>query len=92
MIKKSDFRVYDLENYDIDSFELGGGHKCRGTDLASHLKLHSMIDKNRKSEEIGLNANKMFQHCALNQTNIKFKLHSRIGSINLIWARDSNCL
>ena len=46
--------------------------------------------KNKKSKEIGLNANKILQQCALNQTNIKFKLHSRIVSITLIWARDSN--
>ena len=39
MIKKSDFRVYDLENYDMNSFELGRGHKCRGTDFASYFKI-----------------------------------------------------
>jgi hypothetical protein len=38
-IDKSDPRVYDMQNYDINSFELGHGHKCVGTRLEAYFKL-----------------------------------------------------
>ena len=34
----SDPRVYDIENYNINSFEIGKGHKCSGTELAEYIK------------------------------------------------------
>jgi hypothetical protein len=30
---KSDPRVYDIDNYDINSFDIGGGHNCSGTEI-----------------------------------------------------------
>jgi hypothetical protein len=30
---KSDPRVYDLKNYDVNSFDIGKGHKCPGTEI-----------------------------------------------------------
>ena len=30
---KSDPRVYDIKNYDINSFDIGCGHKCPGTPI-----------------------------------------------------------
>ena len=32
MLDISDPRVYDLKNYDVNSFDIGGGHKCYGTE------------------------------------------------------------
>ena len=33
-LDKSDPRVYDIKNYDINSFDIGKGHKCPGIELA----------------------------------------------------------
>jgi hypothetical protein len=35
---KSDPRVYDIKNYDMNSFEIGKGHKCSGTELSDYKK------------------------------------------------------
>jgi hypothetical protein len=35
---KSDPRVYDIQNYDMNSFEIGKGHKCSGTEPAEYIK------------------------------------------------------
>jgi hypothetical protein len=32
--------VYDLNNYDINAFEIGRGHKCPGTEIDVYLKSH----------------------------------------------------
>ena len=37
-LDKSDPRVYDINNYNINSFEIGKGHKCLGTELEAYLK------------------------------------------------------
>jgi hypothetical protein len=34
----SDHRIYDIEKYDINSFEISGGHKCPGTELSVYFK------------------------------------------------------
>jgi hypothetical protein len=41
MFDKSDPRVYDLQNYDLHSFEIGKGHKCSGTDVESYLNFYN---------------------------------------------------
>jgi hypothetical protein len=35
---KLDPRVYDIKNYDLNSFEIGNGHKCPGTEIDVYLK------------------------------------------------------
>jgi hypothetical protein len=35
----SDPRVYDLKNYDINSFDIGKGHKCDGTEISFYLQM-----------------------------------------------------
>ena len=36
-LDKSDSRVYDIKNYDINSFVIGKNHKCTGTELDVYL-------------------------------------------------------
>jgi hypothetical protein len=36
-LDKSDSRVFDINNYDINSFEIGNGHNCSGTELHGYL-------------------------------------------------------
>jgi hypothetical protein len=31
---KSNPRVYDIDNYDLNSFDIGKGHKCPGTEIS----------------------------------------------------------
>jgi hypothetical protein len=38
MLAMSDPRVYDLNNYDMNSFDSGKGHKCQGTEIDVYLK------------------------------------------------------
>ncbi len=38
ILDKSDPRVYDIENYDINSFDIGKGHKCPGIEIDVYLK------------------------------------------------------
>jgi hypothetical protein len=38
MLDISDPRVYDLKNYDINSFDIGKGHKCNGTEISLYLQ------------------------------------------------------
>jgi hypothetical protein len=33
ILDNSDPRVYDLKNYDVNSFDIGNGHKCSGTEI-----------------------------------------------------------
>ena len=35
---RSDPRVCDIENYDINSFEIGSGHKCPGTEFDVYIR------------------------------------------------------
>jgi hypothetical protein len=44
----SDPRVYDTENYDLNSFEICGSHKCPGTDLDIYIKKMKKRDKKMK--------------------------------------------
>ena len=37
-LNKSDPRVYDLDNYDINSFEICGNHECSGTEFDVYLE------------------------------------------------------
>ena len=74
MFDKSDPRVYDMNNYDLNSLEIVKGHKCQGTDFASYLKLHPIKDQDVKSELIKSEENKVLQNCALNATKINLKL------------------
>jgi hypothetical protein len=39
IVDKSDPRVYDLKNYDLNSFDIGEGHKCPGTEIKKVSKL-----------------------------------------------------
>ena len=38
-LDKSDPRVYDIDNYNINSFDIGEGHKCPGMEIDVYLKL-----------------------------------------------------
>jgi hypothetical protein len=40
---KSDRRVYNLNNYDVNSFDIGKGHKCSGTELEEYNKIHEKV-------------------------------------------------
>jgi hypothetical protein len=44
-LDKSDPMVYDINNYDINSFEIGRGHKCSGTEIDVYLKSHKTLEK-----------------------------------------------
>ena len=35
---KSDPKMFDIKNYDINTFEIGNGHNCLGTELDGYLK------------------------------------------------------
>ena len=35
----SDSRVYDIVNYDVNSFDIGSGHKCSGTEISLYLQI-----------------------------------------------------
>ena len=37
ILNKSDPRIYDIENYDINSFEICGAHKCSGTETELYM-------------------------------------------------------
>ena len=37
-LDKSDPRVYDINNYNINSFEIRRGHRCLGTELDAYIK------------------------------------------------------
>jgi hypothetical protein len=37
-LDKLDSRVYDIDNYDINSFDIGKGHKCPGTEIDVYLQ------------------------------------------------------
>jgi hypothetical protein len=37
-LDRSDPKFYDINNYDINSFEVRGEHKCAGTEIAVYLK------------------------------------------------------
>ena len=39
MLDMADPRVYDLKNYDINSFDIGKGHKCNGTEISVYLQI-----------------------------------------------------
>jgi hypothetical protein len=39
MLDISDPRVYDLKNYDINSFDIGNGHNCGGTEISVYLQI-----------------------------------------------------
>ena len=38
MLNVSNPRVYDSKNYDLNSFDIGKGHKCQGTEIDVYLK------------------------------------------------------
>jgi hypothetical protein len=38
MLDTSDPRVYDLKNYDLNSFDIGKGHKCHGDGISLYLQ------------------------------------------------------
>jgi hypothetical protein len=38
ILDKSHPRVYDIDNYDINSFDIGEGHRCPGTEISVYLK------------------------------------------------------
>jgi predicted XRE-type DNA-binding protein len=40
----SDPRVYDLKNYDINSFDIGKGHKCSNTVIKKNLKSNNKLE------------------------------------------------
>ena len=44
----SDYRVYDSKNYDLNSFNIGNGHKCPGIAIDDYLKL--VNNSNNKPE------------------------------------------
>jgi hypothetical protein len=37
-LDRSDPKVYDIQNYDINSFDIGKGHKCLGTEIDEYNK------------------------------------------------------
>ena len=37
-LDKSDYRVYDINNYDLNTFEILGTHKCAGTELSVYYQ------------------------------------------------------
>jgi hypothetical protein len=37
ILDKSDPRVYDIDNYDMNSFDIGKGHKCQGTEIRTYM-------------------------------------------------------
>ena len=47
-LDKSDPRVYDLKNYDLNSFDIGKGHKCSGTEIKK-------VSKSNNKPEIFVN-------------------------------------
>jgi hypothetical protein len=48
ILDKSDPRVYDLKNYDVNSFDIGDGHKCSGTEI-------NILSKSNNKPEIEIN-------------------------------------
>ena len=38
-LDNSDPRVYEIDNYDINSFDIGSGHKCSGTEISLYLRI-----------------------------------------------------
>jgi hypothetical protein len=38
-IDKTDPRVFDIQNYDINSFNIGRGHSCPGTEIDKYMKI-----------------------------------------------------
>jgi hypothetical protein len=55
-LDKSDPRVYDLNNYYINSFDIGKGHKCSGTEIKN-------FSKSNNKPEIFVNSNAMQVQC-----------------------------
>jgi hypothetical protein len=45
-----DPRIYDRENYDVNSFKIYGYHKCRGTDIIDYYKNNKRTAINSPSE------------------------------------------
>ena len=50
-LDRSDPRVFDLENYDVNSFEISGYHKCRGTELSVYYENNKPAVINYSDEE-----------------------------------------
>jgi hypothetical protein len=44
-LDKSDPKVYDIQNYDINSLDIGKGHKCSGIELDEYNKMHEKHEK-----------------------------------------------
>jgi hypothetical protein len=52
ILDKSDPRVYDLKNYDLNSFDIGDGHKCLGTEIEINeikFKLVQIVNRTLRS-------------------------------------------
>jgi hypothetical protein len=39
ILDKSDPWVYDIDNYDINLFHIGSGHKCQGSEISLYLQI-----------------------------------------------------
>ena len=51
-IDRSDPRVYDIENYDINSFDIGKGHKCQGLGIENYLKSTTCDRPEKRAEKV----------------------------------------
>lgn len=47
ILDKSDPKVYDIENYDLNLFDKGEGHKCKGAELSVYLETISMKENTK---------------------------------------------
>jgi hypothetical protein len=52
VLDMSDYRVYDSKNYDLNSFNIGNGHKCPGIAIDDYLKL---VNNSNNKPEIEIN-------------------------------------
>jgi hypothetical protein len=57
-IDKSDPRVFDIQNYDVNSFDIGKGHSCSGTEIENYKKMNNHDIKKVKCKLLKIENNR----------------------------------